>query len=299
MIKLGTVNIEDINIGSDHIAKVYKGSDVVWEAEYYGVKGITTSSEDFTIGGGSRGTPTHTAKIVGDNGDGTYNFECNEKFSNVKSLLDNNTNIVKISLLSVPKQITDFTDIFSRCSNLTEITQIIFRTPALVVSGFIHGCRKLTTFPAMGNIVTAHTTNAHNFFSYCTSLNIDVSGWDTSGITTAYNMDCFGGLGDYASEISTITWGAGFFNTMANISVSLFRMKDYASCKSMLESILANSKSIPYGESGSYWQSQQDFDDWNGTQTISLHNNIKAVINANSDLVALMNEVIGCGWVIQ
>jgi hypothetical protein len=297
-VKIGETSISDIQLGTTQINKVYKGTDVVWEAEFFGIRGITTSSVSFQIGG-YQSQPVYTANIVSDNGDGTYTFECREKFSNVRHLLDGNSSIIKVTLLSLPATITDIDSLFYNCLNLTEITEIVLHAPVVSIVGMIYGCRDLTSFPDLKGLVTAMCTDIRSSLSYATKLDIDVSGWNTEGITVQSNMGCFNGLGDFNSRIMHVTWGAGFFNTMVNITIPIFQMKDYDSCLSLLNSILSNRKSIPYGDIGSYWGSQEEFDEWDGTQVIALHDNIKDVINNNANLVALRDEAINRGWVIQ
>lgn len=48
-IKIGDFNIADTKIGEAQISSIYAGGVLIWEAPFYGVRGVTTSSSDFSI----------------------------------------------------------------------------------------------------------------------------------------------------------------------------------------------------------------------------------------------------------
>ena len=87
--------------------------------------------------------------------------------------------------------ITDVSEVFSGCSNLTTLDLSGWNTSNVTsMSRLFYGCTKLTSIEGISNWNTSSVNTLERLFYQCSSLTtLDLSGWDTSNVTsTSYTF---------------------------------------------------------------------------------------------------------------
>ena len=114
----------------------------------------------------------------------------NKHITNLSNLFGN-TSVTNIDLSQLnTSEVTDMSNMFSRCSKLQNIFGLEnFNTTNVTnMGGMFSGCNKLTTLD-ISNFDTSKVTNMVNMFRDCSSLTtLDVSNFDTSKVTNMASM---------------------------------------------------------------------------------------------------------------
>lgn len=101
----------------------------------------------------------------------------------------NLTNLTSVDLANISfENLTDISNMFNGCSNLTTVTNIPATSNVTNMSSMFNSCTNLTTID-LSNFDTSSATSMYSMFSWCTSLTaLDLSNFDTSSVTNFMNM---------------------------------------------------------------------------------------------------------------
>lgn len=156
------------------------------------------------------------------------------------------------------------------------------------------------------NLVGNSVTNIGGLFAESWIYELDTTNWDTTNVTT--------GMNDFLSTWTQVTVNAntsgrgpkcniilskGFFNTMATkISIVISDWNDETEIATMLDNLINHDKT-----NVEKWDSEDDYDEWYGSQTIELgtkgtnvYNTTKEAIDASENLTSLLEQAQEAGW---
>lgn len=163
------------------------------------------------------------------------------------------------------------------------------------LNGMFQGLTNLTNIEGLENINTSNVTSLYDVFGSCKKLtSLDISSWDTSNVTRITSM--FVGcnaletlslpqIGVEERYMSTYDMFTGC-TKLANIPScgEIHNGIDFTPCPLTLDSakVVLNALSTPY----------------NGAQTLKLSDSTKALVNADTDTLALVEQKRSMGWTI-
>lgn len=294
-VKIGQASIDDIQLGTTQIDKVYKGTDVVWEAPFYGVRGVTTSPSDFLTGVAEESTERYECKITGDNGDGTYTFEYKGKIHDAVKLFYENATIKSITTLSIPKTTTNMSYAFCSCVALTgtldlaalgipplhDIRNMFQNTNDGAISAINGGFQ----IQNLKKLITNSCVYSYACLAGCYIEDLDFSEWDTTNITDGQTLFAhwFTYKGNWNSKVH-ITFGSGCFNMpMPTIDIAFNLWKNITEISTMLNCLINHPKTLD--------------ENWQG-QTIRIQNHTYNFIQSTPSLLALAEEAGDAGWAL-
>ena len=129
-----------------------------------------------------------------DNGDGTYTTYIRTNDLNVMPIrynFNSKSSLLRVEKLKVTSAITDMTNMFYDCSNLTSLEGIENWDTSNVRSMYymFRDCSSLTSLDLSG-WDTSNVTDMSSMFSNCNNLTSleGIENWDTSKVTTMYSM---------------------------------------------------------------------------------------------------------------
>ena len=176
----------------------------ITEDENYNIFKFDTSltAEDKTVVLGSRRDDTTPWDYMTDWGDGTIDTNASHTYANdgiylvkTKYILDegndgdNNTRKKLVDCISINKNISNLSDMFSKCINVVEFTNSSNGNinPTLAY-GMFYGCSSLTTLD-VSNFDISNIASMGDMFNGCKNLTtLDVSNWDTVNVTNMWSM---------------------------------------------------------------------------------------------------------------
>jgi len=184
-IYIGNNKYKEIYLGSNKISEVYLGSNKIFSGvDPYNPLNLPPNTIRVRTSDGnaptkSNGTSYGTATLVTGTSDVYDVYKSGTSFD---SLLLYSTNVVEV-LGANTTGITDMTNMFSNCSNLTSIA--LFDTSSVTRMGsMFNTCSSLTSVPLFD---TSKVTNMNSMFVSCSSLT-SVPLFDTSKVTNMYQM---------------------------------------------------------------------------------------------------------------
>lgn len=294
-VKVGETSVSDIQLGITQISKVCRGAVLVWEAPYYGVRGVTTSPSDFLTGVAEESTERYECKITGDNGDGTYTFEYKGKIHDAVKLFYQNVSIKSITALSIPKTTTNMSYAFAFCTALTGTLDLAaLGMPSLHDVRYICSHTNENGISAAGGgfqiqnlkkLITSSCVYCIGCLAGCYVDDLDFSEWDTTNVTDGQTLfaQWFTYRGSWNSNVH-ITFGSGCFNMpMPTIDIAFNLWKNITEISTMLNCLINHPKTLD--------------ENWQG-QTIRIQNHTYNFIQSTPSLLALAEEAGDVGWAI-
>lgn len=293
-VKIGETSVSDIQFGTTQIDKVYKGAVVVWEAPFYGVRGVTTSPSDFLTGVAEESTERYECKITGDNGDGTYTFEYKGKIHDAEKLFYNNASIKSITALSIPKTTTNMSYAFASTALTGTLDLAVLDMPSLHDVRFIFYHTNESGISAadgglqiqnLKKLITSSCVYCYECLTECYIEDLDFSEWDTTNVTDGQTLfaQWFPYIEGWNNRVH-ITFGSGCFNmSVPTINIAFNLWKNTAEISTMLNCLINHPKI-------------QD-ENWQG-QTIQIQSHTYNYIQSTPSLLALAEEAGDVGWAI-
>lgn len=245
------------------------------------------------------------------NTDSGTRFEC--MFTDCQNLTFNND--IEIDLSSTQRT----TSMFKNCkfgqgksficknkdlSNLTDMTEMFNRSGITdEINVDLSGCTwnengvNMNQFMRYGkyNKVNLNGVLPNNLiiaFIECSIKELDIRNFDTRLVTQMSLPSAWSNGNSY-----NILYDEKVFNTNSNIDFRGWVWDNEDKIRLFFNTLINHRKSIPYGEENSWWQSEEDYDNWNQTINIcSWNDTTKNKIENTPELLALMNEAIDCGW---
>ena len=112
------------------------------------------------------------------------------KVTNMGNMFSSCSNLTNLDVISFnTSNVTDMQYMFSSCSSLTSLNMSGFNTSKVTnMTSMFHRCESLTNLDVSG-FNTSEVTKMATMFDACSGLtNLDVSGFDTSNVTNMYGM---------------------------------------------------------------------------------------------------------------
>ncbi len=161
-----------------------KYDSINWQTDFeYEIQGDNIVLRKY-IGNAEEVNIPSTATIDGVTYTVKLNDNCYAFFRNCK-----NTKSISFSKDIDTSNVTDMSEMFDTCRNLTDLDISGFDTSNVTDMHFMfYDCRSLKSVDVSG-FDTSNVTNMICMFFYCQNLtNLDVSGFDTSQVTDMFNM---------------------------------------------------------------------------------------------------------------
>ena len=167
----------------------------------------------------------------------------------------NKNNFIGVMKVVCDNSITDCTDMFRGCANITSLNLSEFDTSKVTNMRYMfYDCKKLSSLD-VSNFDTLNVTNMNSMFSYCSSLtSLDLSNFNTSQVTDMYMM--FHSCGSLTSldvsnfntsNLTSIDNMFSYCGSLTNLNISNFDTSNitdmasvFLSCDSLINLDLSN-----------------------------------------------------------